>query len=224
MHKGRRVRGRRVSWRGLWSATVFGVVLCAGYSAWGQNVFINEVHYDNRGTDTGEGLEVAGPAGTDMKGWSLVLYNGKNGRPYRTIALEGSIPDQQRGYGTLSFPISRIENGAPDGIALVNAANEVIQFLSYEGGFTAASGPAEGLAATDIGVRETNATQTGHSLQLRGSGNAPADFTWHGPGRATPGLVNGAQTFVASPREPPRETTGGGQGGSAPVEVVKESR
>ena len=92
--------------------------------------------------------------------------------------------------------------------------------MSYEGGFTAASGPAEGLAATDIGVRESNTTQAGHSLQLRGSGSSLADFAWHGPGQANPGLVNAEQTFVA----PPGETTGGGQNPSAPVEVVKESR
>ncbi len=213
-------KGMRLIWRGLWSAAVLGVVLGAGFPAWGQNIFINEVHYDNRGTDADEGLEVAGPAGTDLKGWSLVLYNGKNGRPYRTVMLEGSIPDQQAGYGTVSFAVNRIENGSPDGIALVNSANEVVQFLSYEGGFTAASGPAEGLAAKDMGVRESNNTQAGHSLQLRGSGNSLTDFAWHGPGQATPGLVNADQTFVASPRE----TTGGGQTGSAPVEVVKESR
>lgn len=211
--------GSKVFWR-LWAATLLGAVLWAGGPAWSQSVFINEIHYDNRGADADERLEIAGPAGTDMKGWRLVLYNGKNGMPYRTVPLEGSIPDQQGGYGTLSFPVNRIENGSPDGVALVNSANEVIQFLSYEGGFTAASGPAEGLAATDIGVRESNATETGHSLQLRGSGNALADFTWHGPGQATPGLVNGEQTFVASPPE----TMGAGQGGSAPVEVVKESR
>ena len=206
-------------WRSLSATLILGMFLWAGNPAWGQNVFINEIHYDNRGTDADERLEVAGPAGTDMTGWSLVLYNGKNGIPYRTIALEGSIPEQQGGHGTVSVPVSRIENGAPDGIALVNPENEVVQFMSYEGGFTAASGPAEGLAATDIGVRETNNTQTGHSLQLRGSGNSLADFTWHGPGQATPGLVNADQTFVASPGE----TTGGGHNGSAPVEVVKES-
>ena len=213
-------KGMSVCWRGLWSAAVFGVILGGGYPASGQNIFINEVHYDNRGTDADEGLEVAGPAGTDMKGWSLVLYNGKNGMPYRTIPLEGSIPDQQGGYGTVSVSVNRIENGSPDGIALVNPSNEVVHFLSYEGGFTAASGPAEGLAATDMGVRESNNTQAGHSLQLRGSGNSLADFAWYGPGQATPGLVNAKQTFVASPRE----TTGGGTNASTPVEVVKESR
>jgi len=39
-------------------------------------VFVNELHYDNAGTDAGEAIEVAGPAGTDLAGWSLVLYNG----------------------------------------------------------------------------------------------------------------------------------------------------
>lgn len=206
--------------RWLSATAMLGMFLWAGNPAWGQNVFINEIHYDNRGADADERLEVAGPAGTDMNGWSLVLYNGKNGMPYRTLPLEGAIPDQQGGYGTVSFSTRRIENGAPDGIALVNPENEVVQFMSYEGGFTAASGPAEGLAATDIGVHESNSTEVGHSLQLKGSGNSLADFTWHGPVLATPGLVNTGQTFVASPGE----TTGDGKSGSAPVEVVKESR
>lgn len=213
-------KGSTACWRWVSAATVLGMAMCAGFPAWGQTIFINEIHYDNLGPDTEEGLEVAGPAGTDTGGWSLVLYNGKNGMPYRTIPLEGTIPDQQGGYGTLSFPINRIENGAPDGIALVNPENEVVHFLSYEGGFTAASGPAEGLAAADIGVRESNTTQTGHSLQLKGSGASLADFRWHGPGEATPGMVNAGQTFAVGPEE----TTDGGRGASGPMEVVKETR
>jgi hypothetical protein len=42
-------------------------------------VFINELHYDNVGTDSGEAIELAGPAGTDLTGWTLVLYNGTSG-------------------------------------------------------------------------------------------------------------------------------------------------
>ena len=94
----------RAGWRWLWTIAVLAMFLGAGYPAWGQSVFINEIHYDNLGTDAEEVLEVAGPAGTDMKGWSLVLYNGKNGMPYRTIPLEGSIPDQQSGFGTCRSP------------------------------------------------------------------------------------------------------------------------
>ena len=42
-------------------------------------VFINEIHYDNSGTDSGEAVEVAGPAGTKLSGGKLVLYNGSDG-------------------------------------------------------------------------------------------------------------------------------------------------
>ena len=45
------------------------------------NVFINEINYDPAGTDTGEFVEVAGLAGTDLTGWTLVLYNGNGGGP-----------------------------------------------------------------------------------------------------------------------------------------------
>ena len=37
------------------------------------SVFINEIHYDNTGTDANEAIEIAGPAGTDLTGWSIVL-------------------------------------------------------------------------------------------------------------------------------------------------------
>ncbi len=85
-------------------------------------VFINEIHYDNTGTDAGEAIEIAGPAGTDLTGWSIVLYNGSGGATYDTDMLSGTIPNQQGGYGTvvLTYPSNGIQNGAPDGIALVN--------------------------------------------------------------------------------------------------------
>ncbi len=31
-------------------------------------VFINEIHYDNTSTDANEGVEIAGPAGTNLTG------------------------------------------------------------------------------------------------------------------------------------------------------------
>ena len=77
-------------------------------------VFINELHYDNSGTDADEGVEVAGPAGTDLTGWSVALYNGNGGAVYDTIALSGTIPDQGNGFGTLYFLRAGIQNGAQD--------------------------------------------------------------------------------------------------------------
>jgi hypothetical protein len=129
--------------------------------AWGQTaVFINEIHYDNSGTDTGEAIEISGPTGTDLSGWSLVLYNGNGGGTYNTISLTGTIPCQDEdGFGAsfVSLPTNGLQNGSPDGIALLNGSS-VIQFLSYEGTFTATNGPAVGMTSTDIGVSESSGT------------------------------------------------------------------
>jgi hypothetical protein len=159
-------------------------------------VFINEIHYDNTGTDAGEAIEVAGPAGTDMTGWSIVLYDGSGGAPYDTDALSGVIPNQQNGMGTvvLSYPVNGIQNGAPDGIALVNGTT-VVQFLSYEGAFTAVGGPANGMTSTNIGVSETGSEPLGQSLQLQGAGFAYESFTWAAPASSTFGAVNANQAF-----------------------------
>ena len=159
-------------------------------------VFINEIHYDNTSTDTGEAIEVAGPAGTDLTGWSLVLYNGSTGALYDTTALSGVIANQQGGFGTVavSYPTNGIQNGSPDGVALVDGST-VVQFLSYEGAFTAADGPANGLTSTDIGVAESSGTAVGDSLQLVGTGSAYGDFTWAVPQPGTFGAVNTGQTF-----------------------------
>jgi uncharacterized protein len=162
-------------------------------------VFINEIHYDNTGTDAGEFIEVAGPAGTDLTGWDIVLYNGAtgNGMSYDTDALSGTIPDQQGGFGTVivSYPSNGIQNGSPDAVALVDASDTAIQFLSYEGTFTAVGGPANGMLSVDIGVSENGSEPLGQSLQLGGTGSTYEDFIWQSALDDTPGAVNQNQTF-----------------------------
>lgn len=163
------------------------------------NVFINEIHYDNDGTDTGEAIEIAGSAGTDLTGWDVVLYNGNGGTTYDTDSLSGTIPDQQNGFGTVavSYPTNGIQNGSPDGIALVDNNNNVVQFLSYEGSLTAVGGPADGTASIDIGVAEGSSTPIGSSLQLTGTGSVYEDFTWSDAAN-TFSAVNTGQTFDTS--------------------------
>lgn len=159
-------------------------------------VFINELHYDNGGDDAGEAVEIAGQAGADLTGWTVVLYNGNGGASYNTINLSGTIADQCAGFGTVSQAQSGIQNGAPDGLALVDDMGTVIQFLSYEGSFTATNGPASGLTSTDIGVSEGGGTVEGESLQLTGTGTFAEDFTWAGPADDNFGDCNTDQTFV----------------------------
>ena len=114
--------------------------------------FINELHYDNGGGDIGEGVEIAGLAGTDLSGWRVVLYNGSNGSVYGETVLADIIPNLQGDRGAVFVPISGIQNGSPDGLALVDDSNAVVQFLSYEGVFTAVDGAAAGLTSRNIGV------------------------------------------------------------------------
>ncbi|HPF39137.1 MAG TPA: endonuclease [Phycisphaerae bacterium] len=169
---------------------------CAGSGGGGSGVaWINELHYDNDGADTNEFVEIAGTAGLNMSGWSIVAYNGSNGASYSTTNLMGTISDQQNGFGTLAYSISGLQNGAPDGIALVDDNGDVVQFLSYEGDFTATNGPADGLTSVDIGVSEPSTTTAGYSLQLSGTGSEYSDFTWQSAAAHTSGLKNTGQTF-----------------------------
>lgn len=176
---------------------VLPALLFFGHLTFGQTIFVNEIHYDNGGTDVNEGTEVAGPAGTNLNGWSLVLYNGNGGTVYSTLPLNGILPDQQSGFGTLFFATPGLQNGSPDGVALVNEAGEVVQFLSYEGIFTASGGPADGLQSQDIGVAEGSGTPGGFSLQLVGEGSDYEDFTWAEAQAETPSEVNNGQTFLS---------------------------
>ncbi|WP_299084496.1 ExeM/NucH family extracellular endonuclease [uncultured Paraglaciecola sp.] len=180
-------------------------LLCAS-SAQATNVFINEIHYDNASTDVGEFFEIAAPIGTDLTDWSVALYNGNNGGTYGTIDLSTETLVENAGYGFVAISPSSIQNGSPDGLALIDNLGAVVQFLSYEGAMTATSGPASGLTSEDMGVSETGATPVGFSLQLAGSGSVYADFAWQSPAVATSGAANNDQTFVegggGDPSEP----------------------
>lgn len=166
-----------------------------GSSTGGGSVWINEFHYDNSSTDVNEFVEVAGAAGTNLTGWQILAYNGSNGEVYKTTNLSGTIADQANGFGVASFAISGLQNGGPDGLALVDNTGSVVQFLSYEGTMTAVNGAAAGLTSEDVGVSETTSTPVGYSLQLTGTGTDYSQFTWSAPTTATAGSINTNQSF-----------------------------
>lgn len=158
--------------------------------------WINEIHYDNQGADTGEGFEIAGLAGTDLAGWTVVLYRDP-GESYRTIALTGVLSDAGSGYGFAWFEEAAIQNGPADGLALVHPGGTVEEFLVYEGSLVAADGPANGQVAAPLGAAETSATLVGDSLQRAGAGDRGSDFIFAPPGPATPAAVNLGQSFAS---------------------------
>ena len=168
----------------------------------GASVWINEFHYDNDGIDQGEFVEVAGPAGTDLTGWSLVLFNGFNDSIYNTVALTGTLADSGSNFGFLviDFPANGIQNGAPDGMALIDNNGVCVELLSYEGRLSPNSGPCSEFLAVDIGVAEITtssggSTVIGSSLQRVGTGSVGPDFEWSGPLPNTKAQINEGQAF-----------------------------
>ncbi len=164
--------------------------------------WINEFHYDNIGTDVSEFIEIAGPAGLDLRNYRLLLYNGEDGSMYYGITLSGIIDNESNNYGAVNFYHNSIQNGVGgiyvkgDGMALIKISNsQVLQFISYEGTFIATDNIAQGMTSTDIGAFEPDNTPVGFSLQLTGTGNKYSDFDWNAPAIDSPGDLNVGQNI-----------------------------
>lgn len=182
---------------------VFSVLACTVSSAG----FINEFHYDNTGGDTNEFVEIILEPGEDIADFSVQLYNGSDGGVYGTISSSdftlGSSSNGLSVYTSLGSIIPSIQNGTPDGLALIESgmvdiSGGVAQFLSYEGSFTATDGVANGLTSTDIGVSEPPSA-VGESLQLSGVGLNYSDFVWNSPAPNTSGAFNTNQAAAPEP-------------------------
>ncbi|MHC4294995.1 MAG: PEP-CTERM sorting domain-containing protein [Planctomycetota bacterium] len=152
---------------------------------------LNEFHYDNAGSDVGEFLEVVLTGAANASNVTVTLYTGSTGLQYDThnvgtsFSSHGTLADGNR-YYSLVLPSNGIQNGSPDGIA-VDLSGAVAEFWSYEGTFTAADGPANGLTSVDVGVEEPlGTTPVGSSLQRINFGN-----TWvFTSGSSTLGAIN----------------------------------
>ncbi|AOA73793.1 endonuclease [Stenotrophomonas rhizophila] len=182
------------------------------------DVFINELHYDDStpAGDVGEAIEVVATGGEDLSTYRLYLYNGSTPSA-ATVYANNAVPaGTAAGCGkasiaTVTYPTNGLQNGANDGIALVDASGKVVQFISYEGTITASGGPAAGLTSQNIPVSESNSTAPGTSLQLTGSGSQYTHFTWAGSAAQTFGACNTGQTFSGGgstgPNTPPSVST-----------------
>ncbi|RLJ20592.1 nuclease [bacterium endosymbiont of Escarpia laminata] len=118
---------------------------------------INEVDYDQPGSDQAEFIELFNTGGTtlNLDDYTLQLINGSNSAPYRTYDLPTFTLDTNAYFvlcgnagnvlncdWDVSPNSNLIQNGAPDAIALF-LGNTLIDSLSYEGdiaGYTEISG------------------------------------------------------------------------------------
>lgn len=98
---------------------------------------VNEVDYDQVGADTGGFVEIAntGAAAAALDGIAVVLVNGGDSTEYARKALSGTLA--AGAYLTVDVDP---QNGAPDGVALVDTgAGTLLDALSYEGAISAAT-------------------------------------------------------------------------------------
>lgn len=166
--------------------------------AFGQ-IFINEIDYDQPGTDAAEFIEIAGPAG-NYNAVTIELINGNNDAGYKTIDLSDiSLTDTGSGYGFYvigstgmgtDVEISPgsggwLQNGSPDGIVL-KVGGTIVDAVAYEGDMTYESYSMENAGEDFYGVDSSL-----YRIGLDGS-------TWvHGLN--TPGAINTDQVFIPAP-------------------------
>jgi hypothetical protein len=97
---------------------------------------LNEIDYDQVGADAGGFVEITNTsiAPLALDGVAVVLVNGGDGLEYDRVALTGALG----AHNHLAIPVDA-QNGAPDGVALVDTTNGLLlDSLSYEGQINAA--------------------------------------------------------------------------------------
>jgi large repetitive protein len=119
-----------------------------------QHLVINEVDYDQIGTDTAEFIEIYNPSAApiSLANKQIILVSSTAGTIYGTINLgtgtlaAGAYLVIAGANVTVSAPATKldpgwtqdeVQNGAPDGLALIdNMTHVIIDKLSYEGAMT----------------------------------------------------------------------------------------
>lgn len=122
------------------------------------SLVINEVDYDQIGTDTAEFVEILNVSANPLSlvGLRLVFINGTDNMQYQSVDLSPAGMLEAGQYLvvksatvfappdalTLQFSAAsdNVQNGAPDGLAIFDSAfNQIVDALSYEGAITAAT-------------------------------------------------------------------------------------
>jgi len=166
--------------------------------AHGQPLVVNEIDYDQVGTDTAEFVEIKNNGmAVNLNGIVVEFVNGSGGAVYKTVALPAVVLAGGDYFvicantGTVSNcdldetpDTDLIQNGTPDAVRIVNTVTMLtLDALSYEGS-TAGATEGTGASATDsntvpfIGVSrfpdgaDTNDNNTDASLRCITPGTA----------------------------------------------------
>lgn len=190
----------------VFATVMVGFCACVSRSP-AATIFINEIDYDQPGTDTEEFVEIAGSAGANLNGHVLEFVNGAGNVVYKTIFLPNyTFPDFTNtgwGFYVIGRPTivpppqddfganDSVQNGAPDGIRLLDPAFNVLHYVSYEGAMP---------GATDVvptSVQDNNTTPG--SISKTGPTSGPQSGSWVFATPPTPGFLNGGQDLIPEP-------------------------
>jgi len=196
--------------------TIKNYILVVRDGAGGPQLVINEVDYDQIDTDSKEYIELYNPSDRllGLGGLQVVLVNGSGNTIYNTVDLSGveslgageflviagpgvSVPTSATALDP-QWTSDEIQNGDPDGIALIDSVTHVvIDALSYEGSITAVTipdfpAPVTLVEGTPLDVNVADSNSTAGSLCRGPTGgdtnNAAAD--WQFCSSPTAGVAN----------------------------------
>jgi hypothetical protein len=173
------------------------------------NLWINEIDYDNPGTDTNEWIELAGAAGVSLNGYELALIN-QAGSTYAVVDLAAanftfadetdgfgffvlgivqSVPGLAADYTPAGWTSDELQNGPGDSIQLRRKRGRIVHLVDYRGDNPATD--------EDQTAGADSAASAADSLYLAGLDGGNFDgFTWQNQtDRSTPGAVNSGQSL-----------------------------
>jgi hypothetical protein len=159
----------------------------------GAGLVVNEIDYDQVGTDSEGFVEVknVGSSEAVLDGIAIVLVNGGDGTEYRRLVLTGTLA-----AGAHFVWSTDAQNGAPDGVALVDTATgALLDALSYEGEIRTATidGQTYDLVegnALAADVADSNTVDGSLSRLPDGQDTNDADVDWAFTTTKTPGAAN----------------------------------
>lgn len=163
----------------------------------GAGLVVNEIDYDQVGTDSEGFVEVKniGSAEAVLDGIAIVLVNGGAGTGYRRLALTGTLA-----AGAHFVWSTEAQNGAPDGVALVDTTTgALLDALSYEGEIRTATidgrtyDLVEGNALADT-VADSNTVDGSLARIPDGQDTTDAAADWAFTTTKTPGAANVASS------------------------------
>ncbi len=153
---------------------------------------LNEIDYDQVGADSDGFVELynARDSPADLPGHANVFVDGSDGQEYLRKPLSGTLA-----AGAYLVVSVDAQNGAPDGVALLDGDKQLLDALSYEGSITAATIEAQTYdlvegTALPASVADSNTAAGSLARIPNGSDTNDAATDWAFTATTTPGAAN----------------------------------